>query len=96
MKDCTTCKAILSGTKRCRECINERALSINDVYKDYPGWLWIDIIAERSHNTNKEKDSVRNDATDSAGTSDGGHELCPVEQQQVAVGAEEAPQWING
>ncbi len=72
--------------------------SLAEVASKYPGYLACEIIDARSHlNTNKEGpippketiEHVRNDATDSAGTSDGGHDSRPVEQQQVAVGGQQ-------
>ena len=67
--DCAQYRAIVDGDmKRCRACINVRALSISDVDEQYKGWLACDIIASRSHGGADEH------TTDCSGnTTDAGH-----------------------
>ena len=48
--NCADCRNIVDGDiKRCKACINVRALSISDVDNEYKGWLACEIIAARSH-----------------------------------------------
>jgi len=70
--DCAQCRAIVDGDiKRCKACINVRALSIAEVDNEYKGWLACEIIAARSHGGEH-----GNDAIDSVSGSSGDDGAC--------------------
>ena len=82
--DCSMCREIVDGDiKRCKACIEVRALSISDVDSEYKGWLACEIIASRSHGGTH----VRDNADSSGSADDGGAPGSPVAEQSNAVGA---------